>query len=73
MEIYVYDNKYFLGDNPLREIIKYKSEIIPRINEHIYLTHYGTFQIKNIIYHFTDDRVFQELMWVEIYVENLGE
>ena len=60
MPIYIISN---------RRTIHYKSNIIPKINEFIYLPHFGTFEVKKIVYHISDDcEDNNELMWVDIYV-----
>ena len=49
--------------------LHYKSNIIPRIDELVYFPHHGTFRVKKIVYHISDDcENDNELMWVEIHV-----
>ena len=62
--IYVYDK-----DNGPQPMKKYRSDIVPRAGECLYFSHFGTYEVVDVLYYVSDDRVDgDELMWVEVYV-----
>ena len=52
-------------------ILQYSSPIIPKIGEIIYSPHKGSFMIKDIVYHISDDRegFDNKVLFVELKVE----
>ena len=67
MVIYIYESY----ENTKYEKVKYSSEHIPRIGETLYFSHFGSFKVKDVIYHISDDSSANTVMWVEVYVEDL--
>ena len=67
--IYVYENS--ITERALYEKIKYNSEHIPRVGEILHFPHLGGFRVKDIVYRISDDTYENEVMWVEVYVENI--
>ena len=49
---------------------EYTSEIVPHIDECIYLPHRGTYKIREILYSISDDIIRQELDNIIIYGSN---
>lgn len=67
--IYVYENS--INERALHEKVKYNSEHIPRVGEILHFPHLGGFRVKDIVYRISDDTDSNEVMWVELYVENI--
>ena len=52
-----------------RILISFKSDVIPRIGEFLYLPHFGKYKVFEIIHHITDDNIENNInMWVELEV-----
>ena len=50
----------------LPRLKSYESTIIPNIGESIYMPHWGTYLIKDVVHYVFDDS--DELGWIDIYV-----
>ena len=53
------------------KLCEYTSEIIPHIDECIYLPHKGAYQIMQVIYNISDDRCGEfsnEIMFVDLFL-----
>lgn len=61
---YIKDDKSF----GLDECCKYTSEIVPHIDEYIYLPHKGLYQVIQVIYHTSNDGYDYDnkIMFVEL-------
>ena len=68
--IHVFENS--INERALYEKIKYNSEHIPRVGEILHFPHLGSFRVKDIAYRISDDSDSNEVMWVEVYVENIN-
>lgn len=64
--VYIKDDKSF----GLNECCKYNSEIVPHIDEYIYLPHKGLYQVFKVIYHVSDDDhdYDNKIMFIELIV-----
>lgn len=56
--------------NGIEVVLKYTSDIIPHIDEHIVVPHKGTYKVLNVIHYVTDDReeYDNKLMFVDLYL-----
>lgn len=53
--------------NTPNRIIQYKSNIIPRKDEILFFPHFGSFIVKEVIHHISDDSEDKnKLMWINI-------
>ena len=53
-----------------RKVCEYVSEIIPHIDECIYLPHRGTYKIREVLYNISDDRdgYDNEILFVDLFL-----
>lgn len=53
------------------KVCEYTSEIIPHIDECIYLPHRGTYKIREVLYSISDDRneYDNNIMFVDLYLK----
>lgn len=53
------------------KICEYETDIIPHIDEHIYLPHRGVYRVTNVIYNISDDgnEYDNQVMFVDLFLK----
>jgi len=65
---------YDMEDNEC--FLIYKSTISPQLNTQLYFPHSGLYNVKNIIYHISDDHIaseYEELMFIDVMVSKVNK